>query len=218
MPSGPSKIIIVSESILVRLIQALFSRIDKNNLQGTLPTDELSTLSSLERILMNNNGISGTVSSKLGSLQRLEQLKLALNSMSGTIPEELGDLKELQILDFRGTKGLTGTLPASLGALTNMTVLSVADNMLSGTVPLSYSNLTALGKHNRHAQLLSTSFCRTFSHFCYALLISTEQFWIYSNQITGSVNFLCETIEGPNIAADCEFNEVICSCNCTCFA
>jgi Leucine-rich repeat (LRR) protein len=189
MPSGPSKIIIVSESILVRLIQALFSRIDKNNLQGTLPTDELSTLSSLERILMNNNGISGTVSSKLGSLQRLEQLKLALNSMSGTIPEELGDLKELQILDFRGTKGLTGTLPASLGALTNMTVLSVADNMLSGTVPLSYSNLTAL-----------------------------EQFWIYSNQITGSVNFLCETIEGPNIAADCEFNEVICSCNCTCFA
>ena len=85
-------------------------------------------------LFLDDNQLTGNISSELGGLTELEWLYLNDNQLTGEIPAELGDLANLRVLSLTDNQ-LTGEIPAELGRLTNLTVLRLAGNQLTGCVP-----------------------------------------------------------------------------------
>ena len=75
---------------------------------------ELGGLESLEQLLLNNNGLTGTIPAALGKLSNLEQLFLNDNELSGAIPAELGDLNNLDALYLGNNDNIVGCIPSGL--------------------------------------------------------------------------------------------------------
>ena len=69
-----------------------------------------------------------------GTPQRVTRLVLSQEGLSGTIPAALGSLSMLTRLDLR-TNQLTGEIPAKLGELTNLQELYLSGNHLTGCTP-----------------------------------------------------------------------------------
>jgi Leucine-rich repeat (LRR) protein len=104
-----------------------------NNLHGTLPT-ELGQLIHLNNLDLHFNQLTGTLPSEVGDLSNLWELNLQVNSLEGEIPIELGDLKNLKELRLSGNK-FTGQIPKEFGALKNLERIYIDDNELSGSIP-----------------------------------------------------------------------------------
>jgi Leucine-rich repeat (LRR) protein len=71
----------------------------------------------------------------------LHRLYLYDNALSGTIPPQLGNLSSLQNL-FLGKNALSGTIPFELTKLLALSHLSLSSNTLSSTIPEALTNLT----------------------------------------------------------------------------
>ena len=118
-------------------------------LSGTIP--DLSTLTSLEELIIDDNGLTGMIPTWLGDLTSLTRLDLDRNPLGGTIPAVLGNLSNLNHLDL-SENGLTGTIPAELGNLSNLEHLSLydhhainkplQDNALEGDIPATWGTAT----------------------------------------------------------------------------
>jgi len=128
----------------------------ENNFSGgSLPTTQLSSLTSLEILVLQclwgyDNGtwswssaITGSIPTQLGSLTSLKTLDLSNNNLTGAIPTELGNLTNLEILDL-SYNNLTGAIPTQLGNLTtNLEVLNLRENNFTGnSIPIELGNLT----------------------------------------------------------------------------
>ena len=113
-----------------------------NGLTGTIP-NELGELTNLTQLSLNRNNLTGTIPDELGNLTNLTRLDLSVNGLTGTIPDELGNLTNLTQLSLN-RNNLTGTIPTELGNLTNLTQLSLDQNNLTGTIPTELGNLTNL--------------------------------------------------------------------------
>jgi hypothetical protein len=111
-----------------------------NQFDGPIP--DLSG-TSLTRLLLRGNQLTGTIPTWLGSLTGLTYLYLAENQLTGDIPTELGSLTNLQQL-FLGHNQLTGTIPASFGGLTNLTSFFAYHNDMSGVLPDAMMGMTSL--------------------------------------------------------------------------
>ncbi len=127
----------VKEGLVVEL------KMEKNNLNGTLPP-ELGNLRNLQILeLVENRGLSGQIPSQLGNLERLIELNLSENSLSGPIPPELENLKQLDDLDL-SHNSLSGSIPPELGNLEQLEKLILTRNSLTGPVPPEIGNLKRL--------------------------------------------------------------------------
>jgi hypothetical protein len=74
-----------------------------NQLQGTIP-DTLWTIATLTALRLDDNQLTGTVSSGIGSLAAsLTDLRLGLNQLSGSLPNELWQLDRLGTNDTART-------------------------------------------------------------------------------------------------------------------
>ena len=82
------------------------------------------------RLVLNNNGLDGTLPTALGDLSVLEQLNLQDNALSGALPSELADLDSLQSLLLERSRALTGALPDGLRELTSLTTVRIQDTEL----------------------------------------------------------------------------------------
>ncbi len=71
------------------------------------------TPSRVTKLLLSNEGLSGTIPPQLGRLFELTHLDLGSNSLTGSIPLELGLLYNLQEIRLSGNS-LTGCIPAPL--------------------------------------------------------------------------------------------------------
>lgn len=91
-----------------------------------IPT-ELGGLSALQRLVLFNNRLWGTIPSELGQLSELRELDLSNNAFSEAIPPELGQLANLTHLNLFVNR-LTGQVPAELGQLTNLRELHLGLN------------------------------------------------------------------------------------------
>jgi hypothetical protein len=143
-----------------------FSRTFGNNLNGTLPS-ELTFLSSLERIILQNNLIRGTIPEFLGDISLLNTLILSGNPMEGTIPETMllkskflgtihlsrggfdgtipSELALPPVSDLRLDENyFSSAIPTELGSITSLRILDLQFNQLSGVLPSSLLNLTNL--------------------------------------------------------------------------
>ena len=117
-------------------------QLQDNELTGTIPPD-LGGLTSLQWLILWGNQLSGTIPAELGNLANLQRLDLSGNDLIGEIPAELGNLANLQRLVFYNND-LSGEIPAELGGLTNLLDLSLWDNELIGTIPVALGSLTNL--------------------------------------------------------------------------
>ena len=108
--------------------------LELNGLQGTIPT-EIGMLSSLEHLDLgssNANMLNGRLPAEIFQLTKLTLLDLETNQLTGTIPS-LSSFRLLRDLNL-GFNQFGGTIPA-VADLTNLQSLRLADNNLIGTIP-----------------------------------------------------------------------------------
>ena len=113
--------------------------LNANGLSGTLP-DALGKLTAVDQFQADENSLTGSIPAAIGEMTALERLTLNSNDLTGSIPCSLGDLSELRGLVVNDNN-LTGEVPPELSKLTNLEGLSIHNNNLSGVLPLSLMNL-----------------------------------------------------------------------------
>jgi Leucine-rich repeat (LRR) protein len=99
-----------------------------NNLEGSLPPS-IGNLSStnLQHLLLGRNRLSGQVPESIGKLSTLIRLALNDNLISGTIDGWLENLKGLQGL-MRNSNNFSGPIPFSIDKLIQLTMLDLSKN------------------------------------------------------------------------------------------
>ena len=102
-----------------------------NRLSGTIPPD-FGNLISLRALHLQGNIFSGEIPPQLSKLSRLIRLDLSVNRLSGEIPIFLNDLRNLRGL-FLQKNNLSGALTGL--KIPSVTRLNVSYNTLSGSIP-----------------------------------------------------------------------------------
>ena len=82
------------------------------------------------RLVLNNNGLDGTLPAALGDLTALEYLDLQNNALSGALPSALADLTNLTALLLTRSRALTGPLPDGLRELADLNTVYIGDTEL----------------------------------------------------------------------------------------
>jgi Leucine-rich repeat (LRR) protein len=113
-----------------------------NNLTGELPTD-VYTLSELINLILNDNALSGTLSTQVGNLTKLKILNLGGNDMTGTVPTEIYALTGLINFSLNHNQ-FTGALSPLIGSLVNLEVLRFNNLPMTGSIPAEVFTLTGL--------------------------------------------------------------------------
>ena len=76
-------------------------------------------------LVLNGNGLDGTLPVALGDLSELEQLDLRDNALSGALPSELANLTNLTSLLLNESRALTGPLPDGLRELADLETVNI---------------------------------------------------------------------------------------------
>ncbi len=71
------------------------------------------TYKSVEKIMLRNNNLKGTITDEISKLQSLYELVLSRNELAGEVPSSLGDLIALRNLQL-GENDLTGEMPLKI--------------------------------------------------------------------------------------------------------
>uniref|UniRef100_J3MDT5 Receptor kinase-like protein Xa21 n=1 Tax=Oryza brachyantha TaxID=4533 RepID=J3MDT5_ORYBR len=135
--------IVDNTSILVDLMNCTkleFIAFDENLIEGILPDSIGNLSSSLTKLYVGGNEISGYIPASIGRLSALTLLNMSYNQLSGGIPLEVGLLKELTMLGLAGNK-LSGVIPAEIGDLVKLTKLEMNHNELVAGIPVEFGRL-----------------------------------------------------------------------------
>ncbi len=116
--------------------------LDDNGLAGSIPP-ALASLSDLEHLRLGSNALGGPIPPELGDLSSLRSLLLGGNELVGPIPDALGRLTDLEWLHL-WSNALSGPIPAELGNLRNVRGLYLDRNELTGSIPTELRNLADL--------------------------------------------------------------------------
>eukprot|EP00970_Alexandrium_tamarense_P010803 scaffold2238_cov192-Alexandrium_tamarense.AAC.8 len=98
---------------LASLSKLLVLDIDYNELTGELPIDLFESWLDMKEFDLNNNRLSGTISSRIGNMETLKFIQLDNNQFTGTIPTQLGELKELVFMSLANLE-LNGMMPSQV--------------------------------------------------------------------------------------------------------
>ena len=116
--------------------------LEQQGLTGSLPA-ALGDLDGLTQLSLLGNTLTGEIPSELGSLSELNWLLLRSNQLSGVIPSELGALVKLNYLQLQ-SNSLTGPIPPEIGRLVKLKELRLSSNQLNGPIPPELGDLSAL--------------------------------------------------------------------------
>ncbi|CAM0909449.1 unnamed protein product [Alopecurus aequalis] len=126
------------------------NRLEANGNKGWEFVTSLANCSQLQILVLSNNSFGGQLPGSVVNLSTtLQRLYLEDNRISGTIPVDIGNLVGLEILVITNTY-ISGVIPESIGKLENLIVLSLYNNSLSGLIPPSLGNLSQLIKLNAY--------------------------------------------------------------------
>ena len=143
-----------------------------NNLSGAMPN--LSGMTSLEKLKVNGNSVSGLDAAMLpGSLRWL----VAGETDTGATAPDLSSLMNLTTL-WLNKNGLTGQIPVA-SIPTSVTALNLRDNSLNGTIP-DMSGLDNLRYLYLNSNSLSGDIPGTMGD-----MDSIERIWLHMNDLTG---------------------------------
>ncbi|KAM3704116.1 hypothetical protein ACJW31_04G151300 [Castanea mollissima] len=124
-------LLVLSSNHLKNCTSLFRVRLDQNHLSGNIAED-FGIYPNLDYIDLSYNNLYGQLS--LGEAVQLHFLDLSLNHLDGEIPKELGRLTFLLELYLNNNK-LSQNIPYNLGMLSNLEGLNLARNTLSGLIP-----------------------------------------------------------------------------------
>uniref|UniRef100_A0A0D9XUE0 non-specific serine/threonine protein kinase n=1 Tax=Leersia perrieri TaxID=77586 RepID=A0A0D9XUE0_9ORYZ len=122
----------------------LILSLKQNQLTGSIPS-EIENLAGLTAILMDNNMLSGQIPSTITNLPNLMFLSLSHNKLSGEIPQSIGTIEQLLKL-YLQENDLTGPIPSSIARCTNLVKLNISRNKLNGSIPPDLFSISTLSE------------------------------------------------------------------------
>ncbi|PIN08537.1 hypothetical protein CDL12_18889 [Handroanthus impetiginosus] len=99
--------------------------------------------SSLQTLVLRENGHIGPIPQELGNLTRLTVLDLHKNNLNGSIPTSLGRIMGLKSLDLSNNR-LSGSIPGI--SFPTLSVLDLNQNHLTGSLPIPLFTTSSLMK------------------------------------------------------------------------
>ncbi|KAK9126207.1 hypothetical protein Scep_015053 [Stephania cephalantha] len=116
-----------------------------NQLQGTIPTT-LGQCKRLQILFLAKNNLGGSIPNGVFTkLSSLSSISIRINSFDGPLPLEVGNLKNLVQLDASQNK-LNGEIPVTLGSCASLEHLHLDDNILVGEIPMTLNALKSLSE------------------------------------------------------------------------
>ena len=94
----------------------------------------IGNLKNLERIMLHQNQITGSIPESLFSIPNIEVLQLQSNKLTGSIPTTIGNLKAARVISM-SINSLQGTIPSELENLDKLEFLQFYQNQLTGIAP-----------------------------------------------------------------------------------
>ncbi|RVX12860.1 LRR receptor-like serine/threonine-protein kinase FLS2 [Vitis vinifera] len=181
-----------------------FLALGGNKFSGGLPLN-LTNLSKLERLELQDNNLTGELPNFLSQISTLQVLNLRNNSFQGLIPESIFNLSNLRILDaskncldfterwssqevqvsleFRDLiVNWKNSKQASLGALKALKLLNISHNKLSGKIPTSFGDLENIESLDMSHNKLSGSIPQTLTKLQQLTILDVS-----NNQLTGRI-------------------------------
>ncbi|XP_037480139.1 receptor kinase-like protein Xa21 [Triticum dicoccoides] len=116
--------------------------LQSNTISGNIPKD-IGNLANLEYLVLDSNSFRGTLPSTFGRLNKLQLFSVENNKISGSIPLTFGNLTELISLELQAN-AFSGNIPSTLGNLTKLLTLNLASNKFSGQIPIAVFNISTL--------------------------------------------------------------------------
>ncbi|XP_076881072.1 LRR receptor-like serine/threonine-protein kinase EFR [Bidens hawaiensis] len=132
-------------------------------------------------VVLESQGLQGSLSPHAGNLSFLHRLSLANNSFQGVIPYELGRLSRLRFL-YLYQNGFSGVIPANISRCFNLEALGLSYNELVGTIPKEISFLSKLAFLTLHYNKLTGGIPPSLGN-----ITSIEVFAIKENRLRGSI-------------------------------
>lgn len=158
------------------LLQKLW--LDRNILQGIMPTSVTNLSKTLEVLILIDNQLSGSIPLELGKLTSLTVLEMDMNFFSGHIPETLGNLRNLSIL------GLSrNNLSTSLASCKSLVRLNLSSNNFNGSIPAELFSILTL------SEALDLSYNQITGHIPLEIgrLNNLNSLNISNNQLSGEI-------------------------------
>ncbi|XP_072963929.1 probable LRR receptor-like serine/threonine-protein kinase At2g24230 [Typha angustifolia] len=152
-----------------------------NNSITALSSDLKERGSSLKRLNVSLNNISGPLPNDIGNFGQLESLNLSRNNFSGAIPIEILNCKSLVSLDFSSNR-LSGRIPSLGTALKNLTALNLAGNLFSEKLP-DLAGLQLLTYLNLSGNKLQDSAIKVFYEHLKTVDLSDNKFQGHISQV-----------------------------------
>ncbi|XP_073042480.1 putative receptor-like protein kinase At3g47110 [Primulina eburnea] len=166
--------------------------LNENSLSGGIPSG-ITNLINLNTLNVSWNQFDGPIFPDIDKLFNLRQLYMNVNRFSGKIPPAIGNLTVL--FELRLDRNvLAGDIPANLGDCKQLKLLNLSDNNLSGIVPSQVFGLSSLTiTFNLARNSLSGSVPIEVGNF-----INLRMFVLSDNEFSGSIPEslgLCSSLE-----------------------
>ncbi|VAI89148.1 hypothetical protein VPH35_130114 [Triticum aestivum] len=169
-------------SSLTSCTQLQMLYLDRNNLQGELPTSIGNLPENLQWLLLNDNQITGFVHPDIGNLSSLTIIHMERNFLSGNIPATLGNIQSLFVLNL-AENNFSGEVPRSIGNLEKLSELYLEKNILSGSIPASLAGCRSLTRLN----LSCNTFHGSIPPKLFSISSLSEGLDLSYNQLTGLI-------------------------------
>ncbi|KAG9159873.1 hypothetical protein Leryth_007870 [Lithospermum erythrorhizon] len=172
-------------NVVSSLTSLTYLYVPLNNLTGLIPPS-LSNCSQLRVLDLSANVLTGSVPSWFcseTSASFLEKLLLPDNYLSGSVPRELGFCKNLRTIDLSFNR-LVGSIPSQIWDLPNLSDVVMWANNLTGEIP---EGICTNGGGNLQALILNNNFLS--GDLPQSLVNCTNLIWVSlsSNHLTGKI-------------------------------
>ncbi|KDO43019.1 hypothetical protein CISIN_1g038671mg, partial [Citrus sinensis] len=125
------------------LVKLTLLTLENNQLRGPIPN--LRNLTSLVRVRLNQNHLTGNISESFGIHPNLAFIDLSHNYFYGEISSDWGRCPKLGTLDF-SSNNITGSMPAEIIHSSQLKVLDLSSNHIVGEMPSKLGKLSSLIK------------------------------------------------------------------------